>query len=192
MPLDANGNNSNYVGDLMIYIGDRVNMVYSSIVSFANIDSLVFQENGMQYSQSNYDYITVSSCLDCSKPVIITAAPNNSNLGHAWIIDGKITRTNYYTTTEVWHELVEDETIGIAPPGTYYYTDGQAHMIDPYVYDGKTTITYSSITNNYLRMNWGYDGLFDNAEYSSAVYWRPSLDMSPFTSNATIYYNFTN
>ena len=197
MPLTASGPHCDYVGDLMLYIGKRVFMHYTPIGSGSRVYFYNFEENGMACSQSSYVYSTVSNCLDNNKPIIVEAWPYNSNEGHAWIIDGKVSHIYTYTTTSTWHELDDGNIHGEIPEGTYYYTEEQALAIDPNVYDGKTSYSYSSTTNNYLRMNWGLEGEFDNAEYSACVAWHPvnnnggSNNMPTLNTNAVIYYNFT-
>lgn len=193
MPQYSSGNHTDYVGDLMLYIGKNVYMYYSSLSSVADINTNIFQDNNMAFSSSLYHYPTISDCLDSSKPVIISAFPYGSNSGHIWIIDGKLSRVYTYQTSRIWYELDDGNIHGIVPEGTYYYTDEEAHAIDPDIYDGKTTYTYNSTSNNYLLMNWGYDGLYDDAEYSSFVNWHPNNVNEPIYSyDAHIYYNFTN
>ena len=197
MPLTSSGAHTDYVGDLMLYVGKRVYMHYTPIGSGSRVYYFDFEENGMAYSQSSYNYATVSSCLDNGKPVIVEAWPNNSNEGHAWIIDGKLSRVYTYRTTSTWYELDDGNIHGSVPEGTYYYTEEQALSIDPDLYDGKTSYSYTSTTNKYLRMNWGSDGEYDNAEYSASVFWHPvnnnggNNSLPTFNTNAVIYYNFT-
>lgn len=198
MPLTSYGDHVDYVGDLMMYIGKNSYMFYTPIGSGTSTAFFSFESIGMEMTQSSYDYTVVSNSLSNLKPVIIQATPYYSGDGHAWIIDGKLTRTNYYQFSQTWYELLDDETVGVAPSGVHYYTDEEAHHIDPYVYDGKTiNISNSSSATNYLLMNWGYDGEFDNGEYSSSVCWHPANPgnqnngQPTYVSNATIFYNFT-
>lgn len=188
MPQNSTGNHTDYVGDLMLYIGKNVYMYYSAVESAAGINSGIFQDNEMQLYDSDYNYSIVSNYLDNDKPLIIYAISNQG--GHYWIIDGKLTRIYSYITTTTWHELEDGNIHGIVPEGTYYYTEEQALEIDPDVYDGKTTYTYNSTSNNYLLMNWGYDGLYDNAEYSTSVYWSSSPGLT-YTSSAHLFYDFS-
>ena len=192
MPLTASGINSDYVGDLMISIGKYVYMLYGSLGSAASINPNVFELYDMQYLNSAYNYSTVNTSLNNEQPVIIFACPYNQITGHYWIIDGKFTRINTYQTSRTWYELEDGNIHGIVPPGTFYYTDEEAHAIDPYVYDGKITYSYSSTTDKFLRMNWGYDGLYDDAEYSINVLWHPDGDNEPtYATNAQIFYGFS-
>lgn len=188
MPLTSSGSNTSYVGDLIMYIGEVMGTSYSTTGSGTFFSSGVFTANHLAYSTAPYSPSIVSSSLGYGLPVLVIAG-NTSGTKHCWIIDGIINKTDYCSDNYRWYRL--SPTDPVHPPlGTEYFTEEQALSIDPYVYDGKTMQVAVSQPSQRLLMNWGWNGLYDNAEYSSSVEWRPRLSGPTYISPATIYYDF--
>lgn len=179
---------TNLVGDLMLDVGYRVNMTYSSDGSYANITPSVMASFNLSYSQGYYDYSLVKNSLENSCPVNVTAFRIDNTLGrmgHSWIIDGVCSRTYKYITekrfeyTENW--MHESE---------YYdsFDDLRFRYHINSEYDCVKEETYN--TSDFLLMNWGYDGDGDDGYYS--VY--PSIGWSyqnrNYNYDKKIHYNF--
>lgn len=156
--------NQDYVGDLMLDIGNRVNMKYSGNGSFANITSSALANYNLTYSSSDYNFQNVKNSLQNRRPVNVTAyrKEGNTKKGHSWIIDGIVLKSRHFVTekhfeyTENW--MNESE---------YYnsFDDIRARYNVNSEYD---TITEDggTYTTEYLLMNWGYDGSYDDGLFS--------------------------
>ncbi len=154
--------NTTYVGDLMLDIGNRLGMSYSGTGSSSSLSQSVAANYDLTYTHSSYNYQTIKNDLQNSKPVNITAFTSDGS-GHSWIIDGigKKTRhfviSKHFEYTENW--MYESE---------WFYTFDELraryHVNSEYDYieeDGGTS------TTELLRMNWGWDGSYDNGYYST-------------------------
>lgn len=174
MPTNAYGSPSaiEYAGDLMLDIGNRFGFKYSgtgSGVSSPNF-SVLTNYYGLNYSHGNYDRTIVLSNLNNGLPVLITAFSERGGFlnlvyskGHAWLIDGiHRTTTSYYYWrefeysenwthySEVYDSFDEITAIyGITDPTEGVYIPGYTSSVD------------------YLLMNWGYDGTWNNDLYST-------------------------
>ena len=166
MALSYNSSgNTTYVGDLMLDIGNRLNMKYSGNGSSASISNSALSNYNLTCTESDYNYQKIKNNLQNSKPVNITAYRKDASgqkFGHSWIIDGLATKTRYYITrkhfeyTENW--MHESE---------YYDTFDQ--LREKYHINSEYDIIFeeNSSTGEYLLMNWGYDGDNDNGYFST-------------------------
>lgn len=121
------------------------------------------------------------------------ATPVSSNIGHTWIIDGIRQRTRKYTDRYRWVKIPDLDVYSAPPIGVEYYTDEMARTIDPNIYDGKIMTVQRDVTSKYYLMNWGYDGDYDNAEYSVSVDivgWTPDVNGYTFNYNVNTIYGF--
>lgn len=166
MALSYNSSgNTTYVGDLMLDIGNRLNMKYSGNGSSANISNSALSNYNLTCTESGYKYQNIKNNLQNSKPVNVIAYRKNTSgqkFGHSWIIDGLATKTRFYITrkhfeyTENW--MHESE---------YYDTFDQ--LREKYNINSEYDIITEehSSTGEYLLMNWGYDGDNDNGYFST-------------------------
>lgn len=177
------------VGILMAYIGSRVHMDYG-YGSSAETDSLVdfFAENGVSCVMANYNASTVRNQLTNNMPVILRADSEayydnyfdrifgnlSYKTGHAWIADG-------YEDTKVHYK--------------YYYQwfakDDPLPEVDLLDTEHIQTEELDLITNSYLIMNWGYDGLWNESRYSFDIdsYWDANLEGHQYQKK--MIYNFS-
>lgn len=178
-----------YVGDLMLDVGNRVEMEYSGGGSSASISQDAMNHYGISYEESDFDYQIVKADIINSKPVKVTAYRNTSNglAGHAWVIDGIAQRTRHFVTekrfeyTDNW--MHESEYYESFDDLRYRYNINDE--FDVVVEEGGTSVT------DFLLMNWGYDGAY-NDDYFSTY---PSTAWTIFTDrnyeyDKTIYYDF--
>lgn len=178
------------VSDLMLDVGVRMNASYSSNATGARLEySWDLNPCGITCQRSSYDYTTIRSNIINNNPVIITADlfENNRYVGHAWVIDGcvdRTTTTNYYSTYYEYHEGYS------YPSGSQFLTDNEVTVLYPNVYDGMTVLDSSqSNTLQYLLMNYGWDGDYDDGHYSILKYsndWAIGLNY-----NKLIFFNIT-
>ena len=180
-----------YVGDLMLDIGNRFNFNYSGAGSgTVNMSSSILSTYyGLSYSSGNYDYSTVLANLNSSKPVLISAYSTcylglYYTNGHMWLIDGSHQTTRTYTYYKHF-EYSEDWIYYNEVYDTFAEIHQIYHIQDPNEEIECTTTT----TTNYLLMNWGYDGLFDSAYYNVGAndYWNANNHNHQYLR--TIYYD---
>lgn len=195
MPLDKTGTNSNYVADLMIDVGDRIDMEYTPSVSFTSTREYAkpaFFSYGILCDTASYSCDIVLTSLRNGMPVMVRADNQNNN-GHAWVIDGIRENNDLYAYEDIWHLIYAvDPGLDILE----FYSPEQMAIIDPDMYDGKTESgTYATHSDTYILMNWGYD---DNAAILSYndFYYSPWNNASWIVQNNTysgdkfIVYNF--
>lgn len=163
MALKASSSSGHsYVGDLMLDVGNRVDMKYSGSGSEANISASAMSNYNLTYSTSSYNYQKVKNDILNQKPISIVAWTQD-NKGHSWVIDGIAQRVRHYTTsihfeyTENW--MHESEYYDSFDDLRYRYNINTE--FDIITEDGGTYIV------DFLLMNWGYDGSYDNAYYGS-------------------------
>lgn len=195
MPLDKTGTNSNYVADLMIDVGDRVNMEYYPSASYSSTRAyakLAFFSYGILCDTSSYSRDIVLTSLRNGMPVMVRA-DNEFNNGHAWVIDGIRENNDLYAYEDIWHLIyATDPGLDILE----FYSPEQMAIIDPNMYDGKTESgTYETHSDTFILMNWGYDDNYTILSYND-VYYSPWNNASWANSNSTysgdkfIVYNF--
>lgn len=156
-----------YAGDLMLDIGNRLGLKYSSEGTGTSSlsSSAISTYYHLLYSTGNYNYSTVLSNLNNGIPVLISAYSTFQWLtysdGHMWIIDGvrETERTYEYT---IHFEYSEDWIYYSEVYDTFEEIHQLYHIQDPY----EEIDCITSTTTNYLLMNWGYNGQFDNDSYS--------------------------
>lgn len=156
-----------YVSDLMLDLGERLQVHYGVSASYVNhnLDGSIPNLSlcGLSSSHDAYSFSTVEADLTNGNPVIISAWTQNNSAGHTWVIDGcddyVLKNTTTETFTYVAVEDLEDDPLSIC------YTNSQMLLMYPNAFNGMqiVTITYEPVQR--LRMNWGYDGQGDDAYY---------------------------
>ncbi len=183
-----------YVGDLMIDIGEHVDMKYKYWID-NNYEGHLSSETGHlsgAYSyydvlcdSTGYSYPIVKSSIDDGYPVMVGA--NDGSSGHAWVIDGY---HDYRTTTDaiyMWYRASADSL-------SYYdytvcYTEAQKQQFIPDVNEGDIEHEYTYSAQQYLLMNWGWDGQDNNVKcWFSNGNWPTTNNDYPY--NPVIIYNF--
>lgn len=183
---------TDYVGDLMIDIGERVEMNYYSDGSYSNITNArsAFLTYGLLCSVADYSSSNVISSLNNRKPVYVRAHGSNAG-GHAWIIDGyKCYRTQ--TDTPYKWEIMQTDSLQFYNNLDYDYvlSSEDKERLYPEVYDGQIDHNYDYFDTYYLKMNWGYNGNGDSNDYNTGCYsW--TVNGGTYNSSPMIIYGFT-
>ncbi|MCQ2173354.1 MAG: C10 family peptidase [Bacteroidales bacterium] len=173
MALWCNDYNTDYAGDLMIDVGNRLNMAYSGSGSGAFITTQGLSYYDLSYSEADYSSTIVRSQLHANKPIIVTAynttyttgvwpfTKTNYTDGHTWIIDGIAqnrriwTYTKHAEYTENWRNESE------------VYNSLSEILSKYHIQDINESFEDDEVTSvDYLLMNWGYDGSYDSGLYS--------------------------
>lgn len=191
MPLDKYGSNTQYVADLMLDIGDRVQMEYSPDRSGAVPSSIPFIAYDIDAGISGYDYASVKACLDNGIPVMITAG-DISNGNHTWVIDGYYDRNQVIDYSYEWRLALYGSQDWL--DADYHISQNAMPSYDPNMFDGKIEIERRPKPTQYLLMNWGWDDNTDSValndgHYSIICDW--SAGDYHFTDNPWVIYNFT-
>lgn len=163
----STGNQYDYVGDLMLDIGNRMQLSYSGNGTGGDISISGVSNYNLTYSYSNYNYQTVKTDLNNSKPVYVTAACDdpltNERVGHAWLIDGYGITTTHYVIQKTF-EYTENWMYASEYYDTFDELRAHYHINSEYdvvLEDGGYVYT------EYLRMNWGENGNNDGGYYST-------------------------
>ena len=175
---------TDYVGDLMLDVGNRVNMNYSSAESGAWPQLSALQNySGLTGQEGNYNFSTVYNSLQSYMPVIIVGWNSGETEGHTWLIDG-IHRTRIHYSETITFEYDENWMFA----SEYYDTFDELRQryninsLDDIQVFHDAHIT----THNYYLMNWGYDGSHDTGWYSLDA----AGDWLNYNNNLHIYYGF--
>lgn len=162
MALKKNSSGSyTYVGDLMLDVGNRVGMEYSGTGSGASISLSALSNYGLTYSSSSYDYQTIKDDIVNDKPVNIIAWTQGKENGHSWVIDGIAERIRRYVT-HIQFEYTDNWMNESEYYDTFYELRQKYHIDSEFDTITKEAGTY---VDEFLLMNWGYDGKYDNAYY---------------------------
>lgn len=180
---------------LMGYVGLQVDMKYKNDGSGANDRLLrenVFPDLGIYCNYSDYNHETAINSLINGMPVIIGAYRNRVQIvgipiysnGHSWIIDGYEKSRTHFTHYYRWR-LYSDFNDNGDDTGDHPIDFDENDVPTKYDYvDQSTSITH------FLRMNWGYDGQYDNARYSIYGNWEPANSGRNYTYDKKMIHNF--
>ncbi len=156
---------SDKVAILLGYIGSCANMKWAASKSGAMTNDLsnYFTPRDVSYSYVNYNYSTVRANLNNQLPVIVEAFSNRDNFlfwswvnnGHAWIIDGYEDSRMYYKFYYQW--FAKDD-----PLPEVDLTDTEHIRTEEEI-----------VVTNYLLMNWGWNGVYDDGRYIYNGDWQP-------------------
>lgn len=177
-----------YVGDLMLDLGNRVNTYYSSNESGVMPNSIssipsALGAYGLHCDDSTYTSIYPAlSNLENSLPMMIRVNNDLSQMTHIWIIDG-LREETMYIANQYHLEYTDDYEDAIA-----YYSDRDIEEIfGEYYYDG---MEWEEISTDgvfkYFFMNWGYNGKYDNGKYSIVT----NSSWRDYVNNKVLYFNF--
>ncbi|MFW5752044.1 MAG: C10 family peptidase [bacterium] len=169
-----------YSAILMGYVGNDIGMKYGGEKSSADTEDLVglFSSYGISSSFQDYNSSKVLSSLNSEMPVILSAKRTKKRVkiiitwatryinGHAWIVDGYEKQRRRYTYHYIWKSSGDYDNPQTRPL--------KAVTLQERLPRTKTSTSISSTT--YLRMNWGYNGSYDNKKYTLTGDWRTSSD----------------
>lgn len=169
MPLDHHGPYTEYVGDLMVDVGERIGMTYSGTGSGAFPSNEGLNYYSLACNTSAYNQNIVIANLNARRPVIIYAYDSYTSSiwpfvgsysnGHTWVIDGYREVSYHYTN----HYHLE-YTMDISDAYMIYVDNEIETEFDEY-YDGMEVDECFETDANFLLMNWGWDGKYDNGLY---------------------------
>lgn len=187
---------TDYVGDLMLEVGNRLNMKYSYYNSVTGDDASVFSYYNLKCDTKNYNYNLIKESLDDNTPMIVFGTTENGGIGHSWIIDGY---REYSDVSDYQYKWV------LMPPDSldyhlkYYkdididhiFTEEEKQRNHPELVEDEIVHEYSSYYEKYVKMNWGYDGEWDDGQYSILPSDKWKVDGGrAYNKNVHIFYNF--
>ena len=185
---DVTTRHPEYVGDLMLDIGNRVNTYYKANggnVYSINLSLLPDCLNDYQLNCDDSSYVSVYpaiSNLENSLPMMIRANSDVSQETHIWIIDG-LREETMYIVNQYHLEYTDDYEDAIA-----YYSDKDISEIFGEYYSDGMEWEETSIDGvfKYFYMNWGYNGRYDTGKYSIVT----NSSWRNYVNNKVLYFNF--
>ena len=158
---------TNYVGDLMIELGQFLSMEYKSTGSYAYLlpgilSNYLLSANGA----SVFNQSTAISQIDNGLPLIVDGKDANNN-GHAWVIDGYQTYRHTADLVSQWRRLPVSE---INNYNEYVcYSDSEMALLYPTVVENQLEHSYTYTYSTKFGMNWGWDGDDDGYYYMHEI-----------------------
>ena len=151
---------TNYVGDLMIEIGQQVFMKYYYNLSETALNTSIFSNYGLSYSSSDFDSSIAITQLNDSIPLIIGAYRNPPEVGgHAWIIDGHQSTQTTWTRSFQWRRIPEELMNQFLD--FVRFSDRDMRMFYPDVVENQIDYEQYQYYSCIFSMNWGWDGVND-------------------------------
>lgn len=158
-----------YVGDLMIDVADRLGTRFDASGGAADFSTSVFPYYNINCSSvQQYNSSQTITQLNNSLPVLVSGKESNNADGHAWLIDGykkTITRTDhqYKWVTMPPDSLQYYNNINY----NYVFTEAEMQQFYPDIEENEIVHEYSYSTPSYLlRMNWGWNGIYNGGLYA--------------------------
>lgn len=195
MALNRLGQGTEYVGDLMMDVGNWIGMTYSGSGSGAFPSNSGFSHYSLSCSNGDYSVPTINSNLSQGRPVIVVAYANKDrggvwpfrntiySEGHTWVIDGRAEREIVYKRHYHWtlaEQVLDTDLLAFPFVEKDYYI--------PEVYEGMTYTESRTESSDYFLMNWGADGYGNEGLYTwSTSSW--SANNKCYQYNASIYYD---
>lgn len=167
---------NNLVGALIADVAWGVDMIFNpngSGTSLANCRDYL-QSLSFNCSASDFDDATVVINIGFDRPVIVGLDSTTGGQSHIAVIDGVRVYRYCYTRYYQWMP------IGTFPPVEPEYPD----LDHPELYE--ISVSWGEVSHYGYRVNWGYDGNYDDMLYSSIGYW--SANNNTY-SRAPILYN---
>lgn len=183
MIINGWSGNSDYVGDLIMDVSDRVGIHYSYSGSGGFPSIAGFNYFGITCNTGSYSTNTVKNNLMAGKPVLIYANTVGNTSAHTWVIDG-LTEFVYHYTNYCHLEYTSD-----FEDAYIIYVDNDIETYFDEYYDGMEFEDYYDINYDGILMNWGHSGSYDNANYLITSPWVSDTG-SIYSGNKHIFYNF--
>ncbi len=187
---------ANYVSDLMVDVGNRVEMRYDANGDGAGSDILKAQAAlpyyGLNGTFGSFGAAPVIANLDQQRPLYMTGYDTEDDIGHAWVVDGYKSYRQIYLITYEW---IQGYMYGEFPNGEPATDDEAVAAATAEGYDkpedGMITHEFSCGIPYSLKyhFNWGNDGLSNGYYYNLS-----SLTVGDYqyTSNQDVLYNIHN
>lgn len=176
------------VAELMFDIAEHAGMKFRSYGSGAILPASLFSYYNVQCDENDYNFNLVKSSLDRGLPVEVSCFTDSGN-GHSWIIDGY---KNFESRTEYAYQwrLIPPDSLNYYNNLDYDYvlTEEQKQFLHPDVEENQIDRNYTYHREQYLLMNWGWDGEYDDAHYSISANW--TVGNATYRNNAKILHNF--
>lgn len=161
-------NSTKYVGNFMIDVADRMGVQFKASGTYTPFITNAFSYFNIDYSYQQYDSSQTITQLDNSMPVIARGTDPSTGYVHTWIIDGykkevSMTDHMYKWVTMPTDSLQFYNNINY----NYVFTESQMQQFYPDVVENQIDHEYSYSSPSYhYRMNWGWDGSYNNGLYS--------------------------
>lgn len=178
------------VAELMFDIAEYSGMkFYPSASGTAAVNASIFANYGVICDESQYDFDLVRRSLDRGQPVEISCFPDDGNWGHSWVIDGYQVKESRTDRAYQWRLIPPDSLCHYSNIDyDHVYTEEQKQFYHPDLVENQVDHNYSYYRNNYLLMNWGWDGEDDDGHYSINPNW--TAGGVTYSLNARIIHNF--
>ncbi len=183
---------SDYVGNLMMDVGNYLNTRYRQNRSTGFLyESSLEEPYNISSSFDGYDSSVVVESLNQNMPVVVFGSdPDENNARHCWIIDGYLSRQTIKDTRYQWR-MIPPDSLSFYNNIDYDYvlTETQKQQRYPHIQEFDIEHYYTTLgSTNMFRMNWGYDGNYDNGAYSfSTEGW---ISNYHYYDSPTMFYNF--
>lgn len=182
MPLSNPGvqtTGTNYVGDLMIELGQYLSMEYKSTGSYAYLlpgilsNYAISADGAYVFNQS-----TAISQLDNGLPLIVDGKDEDDD-GHAWVMDGYQIHRQTADLVSQWRRFPVSE---INNYNEYVcFSESEMRLLYPNVVEYQLDHSYTYSYTTKFGMNWGWDG--DDDGYFS-------MNEIPYNNNNLMVFNF--
>lgn len=190
-PLSIIG--AGYVSDLMVDVGNRVQMRYEADGSGATSDILKAQAAlpyyGLDGTFGYFNSSPVVANLKQARPLYMTGYDTVLDDGHAWVVDGLKLHRQIIQTTYEWIQGYMPGEYPTGEPATQEEANDAA-LAEGYDKPENGMITHvNSISLPYgygYHMNWGQNGDFDGFYYGINSI---TVGNYHFTSNQQVLYN---
>lgn len=164
---NSNPSSRNKVAKFLSWLGYNMNAAYHFDGTRIGIpEASLFMSDYLQFNTSqSYNYNTAHSNVLNNIPVLMSVfyTPND---GHAFIIDA-CKEIKYQAIVryvfDPYHSVSEEEFF--SHPSWMFEWPGAGSGYDPEKEDTWLTRPIDIIDNTYFLMNWGWDGLYDDATY---------------------------
>lgn len=176
------------VAELMFDIAEHSNMRFYSFGSGAIVSPSIFSNYNVLCDESDYSFDVIRRSLDDRMPVEVSCFPDNGG-GHSWVIDGYKVYEERTDNAYQW-KLIPPDSLCYYNNIDYdhVFTESHKQANYPELEEYQIDHNYTYYRNNYLLMNWGWDGEYDNAHYSINPDW--SVAGYNFWRDARIIHNF--
>lgn len=201
MPLNKYGNNTDYVSNLMLDLGERLNIHYYTYGSggFYNLGGTIPNLSlcGITCYTSPYSFNNVKFDIIDNKPLMIGAGTNTYDLGgHIWVIDGCREYTLKYTTIGTYY-CIHPNNLNNYPINSGVLTYDEMMALYPDANGGSYQVseTYYFDNQKSIHMNWGYDGTCDGwynmLDTNDWIYTNSNGASSNYLYNRILYSNIS-
>ncbi len=188
-------NSHRYVGNLLIDVADRLDTQFSipgSDAYFSDIPDVLSYYNIVCSTPQQYNFSQTLSQLNSSMPVLAKGKDSYGGKVHTWLIDGYQRQHHVSDYEYKWVTMPPDSLQYYNNINyDYVFTEAQMQQFYPDIEENQIVHEYSASDSYYLKMNWGWDGIYNSGLYSI----QPSgwaVDNYNFSLSTNIITGFTN